>query len=277
MHLVQHEKIVPTRAPDERGPTCACCTTWQVGEGRSVAPEPLLKIAGGREGQGGSARVEQSRARRGQAVEKVEKHVGRTPRAAKSRIPPPPARGTPGAALVLSPLIFGPLAAFERDSVSAAVAIPLAGTCAVAGGVAFLVFGERSAGALLFGAVAGADIALLSLLTAGVATTLLQALLGFLGESAEVSPLDWRRLALVLSVCLGCSGAAGGAILVALARRERSPAAGDFAGDRSLARGRAGGGGPALQVVVPRSGTGTTLVLALIHRFAARKHPRAAR
>ena len=70
--------------------------------------------------------------------------------------------------MVLSPLIFGPLAAFERNSVSAAVAIPLAGTCAVAGAVAFLVFGERSAGALLFGAVAGAVIAVLSLLTAGV-------------------------------------------------------------------------------------------------------------
>jgi len=88
------------------------------------------------------------------------------------------------------------------------------------GAALFAFFGEgpreerpRSAAT---GFIAAAAATALSFFLASKLSLLFQALLGFLGESAEVSPLGWRRLQLALGLGLGLLAAATGGALLAL-------------------------------------------------------------
>ena len=115
------------------------------------------------------------------------------------------------------------------------IAVALAGVC---GGALCGLFGEGMllgapdswitrdaaragvARAYTYGFVAGALVAILGVTLSGAFDLFFQALISFLGESAEVSPLGWQRLNLGLALGIGLLMAASGAVLVAF-----SPAA----------------------------------------------------
>ena len=106
---------------------------------------------------------------------------------------------------------------------------------ALGGGVLFALFGEgMKAGApdawigpsapradviraFANGALAGVVVSLLAFVAADTFNLLFRALFGFLGESAEVSPLGWTRLELALTLGMGLLFAGCGALLVAMA------------------------------------------------------------
>ncbi len=104
----------------------------------------------------------------------------------------------------------------------------------LAGGALFALFGEGMTGgapdgwihpgvsradvkrAFASGFLAAAVISLLAFVAADAFNLLFQALLGFLGESAEASPLGWSRLQLGLTLGLGLLLASSGALMVAM-------------------------------------------------------------
>jgi hypothetical protein len=129
---------------------------------------------------------------------------------------------------------------FARSPWGSGAGLPLLGhlgfgvVAGLCGGALFALFGEGMASgapdrwfhpgvpraavqrAFASGFLAAVVIALLAFVAADALATLFQALTGFLGESAEVSPLGWRRLDLALALGLGLLSATGGALLVAL-------------------------------------------------------------